>query len=340
MSDSIGAIVVGLGTHGRNAAKWAEEAGARIVGAVDPASAGKSLAAVAGEPLSPDVIIAPSFGSLDERSIREAEVVILAALLPPEALVDLAVSILEQGLNVITIVEFLFDAETLPGGMRERIEAAALQNNLSFVATGAQDIVWSGVVLQLTGAVRHLRSVNIVQKLGVDGYPEKFLREDCLVAATDQDFPAIAAGIKEHPSVLGAILPVMAREMGLVPLEPRRTVSRVTLDQPLPSATFGRDLAAGESIGIRDRVEVDTEEGIALTAELVTTAHQPGEHDVFEVVLDAEPRIEMNHTMIPGPLNVDATVVNRLADVVAARPGIVPTAELPRPAYRHLVRKY
>lgn len=337
MSDSIAAVVVGLGTHGRSTARLATEAGIRLVGAVDPASAGLPLASVAGGKTPSDVVVSESFAGLPAAARADAEIAIVAALLPPGKLVDLIVEILEQGINVITIVEFLFDAATLVPAERERIDTAARRNNVTFLATGAQDIAWSGLIIHLTGAVRRLKSVSIIQRLGVDGYPERFLREDCGVAAAPEDFPGLVAALKEQPAVLGAVLPVMAREMGLEPLEPRRSITPVTIGTPLLSETFGRDLLPGEAIGIRDLVELDTAEGITFSAELVTTAHRPGENDLFESVLDAEPRFELNHRMLPGPACVDATVINRLGDVLSARPGIVPSAELPRPAYRHLV---
>lgn len=335
MSEPIAAIIVGLGTHGRSTARLAAEAGVRILGAVDPATAGRSLAEVAGGQTSPNVVVSASFDEIPKDVLGQAQIVVLAALLPPAQLIDLTVGILEQSLNVITIVEFLFDAETLDPVSRNRIDTAARDNGVSFVATGAQDIAWSGLIIHLTGAVRRLKSVSIVQRLGVDGYPARFLRDECGVAVPEHEFAEVVAGIMALPSVLGAVLPVMAREMGLHPGVPRRSITAVTSHEALPSATFGRDLVPGESIGIRDEVAIDTAEGVTFTAELVTTAHQPGAQDVFASVLDAEPRFELSHTMLPGPLCVDATVINRLADTIAARPGIVPAAHLPRPAYRH-----
>lgn len=330
MDDAVSAVIIGLGTHGRSIARFATEAGVDIRAAVDPGSAGRPLAEVADLAAPSPLIVAA-----DTAQLPPADVAIVAALLPHAALLDLIVDLLDRGFNVLTIVEHLFDAEALAPADRERLDTAARQSGVSFVATGVQDIAWTGLVVQATGAVRGLSSVHIRQHLGVDGYPERFLRDECAIGVSEEDFPELLESLRTVPPVLGAVLPVLARQLGLTALPALRTLERVTSTEPLPSITLGRDLAPGEGIGLRDRLEIPTVEGIRLIAELTTTGRAPGDRDVFRTVIDAQPRFELSHQMEPGPLCVDATVINRITDVIAARPGVVPTVELPRPQYRH-----
>lgn len=365
--------IVGLGIHGRRIAALADDAGFRILAAADPALAGqrlhdatadaRSLAGDAGSldtahgsvtttagpaatsrveastaTLASPVVVA-SFDAIDPAVLAEVDVVVVAAQMPPAPLYDLIVSALERGTNVLTIVEHLFEPSLLPTEVRERIDAAAYAGGVSFVATGAQDVVWSGVVAHLTGAVRQLRGIEIVQRLGVDGYPEPFLVHDVAVTSTAETWPTVEAGLLEQPPVLGGILPTLARQLGLTAGTTTRTLTPVPTDRPLPSLTFGRDLLPGEHIGVVDEVRLDTAEGITLSASLETTAVQPGEgNDVYEARIDAMPTITLRHEMEPGPENVNAVTIHRVPHVVAARSGIVTIDELPMPVYRPLPR--
>lgn len=331
----INAIIVGLGIHGRRIAELAADAGVHLSGAADPAHAGTVLADLLPAGGASDLVVAASFAELDDTAVDTADIVIVAAQMPHGPLIDLIVGALERGRNVLTIVEQLFEPTLLDPADRERIDAAARSAGVTFAATGAQDVVWSGVVAHLTGAVRELRAIEIVQRLGVDGYPEPFVRGEVGAGTNAETFAEVEATLRAQPPVLGGILPLLARQLGLHGGAITRTITPVATDVAMPSQTFGRDLEPGEYIGSRDECRLDTAEGITISATLETTALPPGEgNDVYTARIDAIPAVTLQHEMDPGPENVNAIAVHRIGHVIAARPGLVSVDKLPMPVYR------
>lgn len=334
MQKNLSAIVIGLGHHGRSIARLAHEAGISVVAGVDPVAAGEPLGSVLGD----DAVSAPilaSHAELPSELVDRADVVVVAARLEMQEAVDLIAGYLRGGTNVVTIIEQLFDPSSLEVAQLAQLEDAAAAGGVSYLATGAQDVMWLGLVALATGGVRNLREVRITQRLGVDGYPVPFVQGEVGAGIRPEDFGPISAAALELPSVLGSVLPVLARGLGLAQLGFVRTYDPVLVDAPLQSASLGREIPVGESIGCLDRSVLTTAEGVTLTAELETTARQPGgANDVFEAVIDAEPGITLTHIMDPGPACVDATVVNRLRQVVEADPGVLTPLELPLVVHR------
>lgn len=330
MTSSVKAVVVGLGIHGQGIVRAAADAGIEIVGAVDPGHAGRGLGDLVGRPELPPLEVVATVADL-AWDTAGADITLVAAKLDVPPLVDLVEEILGHGTDVITIVEDMFDLVTFDPERHARLDTAAVAAGRTVVATGVQDVAWTGLVVHATALLRDLTSIRIHQHLGVDGYPREFV-EWVGIGLSRADFEAAADEARKSPSVLGAVLPVLARRLGLTTIEETREMAPYVIDEPLESVTLERVVPAGEPIGRRDVVTLRTAEGIDLVAELVTSAVMG--RDDFRAVLDGEPRVEIDHRLIPGNLVVDATLVNRIPDVIAARPGVVATVDLPSPRFR------
>jgi len=328
MSAPIRLAVVGLGTHGRSTCTVASAAGACVTGAADPAHAGRDLGELVGVPSLGGVTVG---ADLDAIAWAAVDVAVIAVKLPVGEVAGVIERVLAHGADVITIVEDLFDLDSFAPELRERLDRTAKAAGHTVVATGSQDAGWGGIALHATALVRDLRGIHLRQHVGVDGYPEEFLRW-CGIGVDRDEWQDAADVAAETPSVFGAILPVLTRKLGFTVTEQSREMQVITQDEPFSSVTYGRDIPAGQAIGRRDLVTLQTAEGIAMTAELSTSAVLGD--DVYTLTLDAYPSLELRHRIEPGHASVDATVINRLPDVLAAPPGLVATVDLPTPYYR------
>lgn len=334
MHEPLNLIIVGLGHHGRSIAALAHQAGAVIIAAADPATAGAPLAEVLGIPgLMP--VVAASASEIAPEVVQQADVLVLSAKLGVDEAVAEIERTLVSGVNVVTIIEQLFDPADFTAEQRARLETAALAGRATYFATGCQDVMWLGMAALAVGGARNLRSVTVTQRFGVDGYPVPFVQGELGAGLAAHEFAAVAEEAMRHPAVLGSVLPLLARHLRLEVSAQRRAVEPVHLQQARFSESLGREIAVGEAIGSRDETVLESAQGITLRAVLETTAVPPGgENDLFELVVDADPVIRLTHLMDPGPACVDATVINRLWQVRDAAPGIVTTFDLPFPTYR------
>lgn len=78
-----------------------------------------------------------------------------------------------------------------------------------------------------------------------------------------------------------------------------------------------------------------TAQRIDVIGNFYVTFLYPGETATNRWLIDGAPRIDMVTTDFPGDDITAAVVVNRIPDVIAARPGVLCVDELPEGRYRH-----
>ena len=93
-------------------------------------------------------------------------------------------------------------------------------------------------------------------------------------------------------------------------------------------------LKSGDATGMSAVVTTETEEGITLETKCVGKVYAPDEFDINEWTVIGEPETTVT---VQRPATVELTcadIVNRIPDVINARPGFVPTSQMPEPTYR------
>ena len=85
---------------------------------------------------------------------------------------------------------------------------------------------------------------------------------------------------------------------------------------------------AGDATGMSAVVTTQTEEGIIVESECIGKVYAPDEFDKNEWTVYGEPNTTIT---VARPATVEltcATVVNRIPDIINAKSGFVPTAEI------------
>lgn len=319
--------------HGRSIVRTGTAAGVDFVGAIDPFQSGADLGQLTDLAELAGVRAAASPDALDWEAL-EADIAIVAITAAPAEVVDVLESLLRRGVDVITIVEDMYDLRLIDPALHERLDATAKSAGRTVVATGSQDISWGGIAVAASGLVRGLRSIELAQHVGVDGYPEEFVRW-VGIGATEQEWRDAADVAGQTPSVFGGILPTIARALGLEITGQQRQMEIFTLEHDVHSQTFGRVIPAGQPAGRKDTVTLQTAQQVTLTAQLVTSVVMG--QDTYHAEISGENSLRLDLEMLPAPPSVDATLVNRIPDVLAAAPGIVATTDLPLARYRQSI---
>ena len=81
-------------------------------------------------------------------------------------------------------------------------------------------------------------------------------------------------------------------------------------------------------------VTAKTEEGITIEAECIGKVYAKDEYDKNEWTIIGEPETTVT---VKRPATVELTcadIVNRIPDVINAKPGFIPTSQMPEPKYR------
>lgn len=117
---------------------------------------------------------------------------------------------------------------------------------------------------------------------------------------------------------------------------PSFVVRKVIAAADTPSRSLGRVIDAGSLLGVIGTATVTSHEGPRFTFEQSGCVYGPSQSDVNEWIVRGEPEeLRLRNDRAPTRLATCTQVVNRIPDVIAARPGFVTAADLPRPRYGH-----
>ncbi len=104
----------------------------------------------------------------------------------------------------------------------------------------------------------------------------------------------------------------------------------------MQSRALGRAIGRGSLLGVTDTATIATEEGPSFTFQQTGCVYGAGEYDLNEWVVRGEPdELRLRNDRVPTRLATCTQVINRIPDVINARPGFVTVADLPRLRYRH-----
>ncbi|MBI5069405.1 MAG: dihydrodipicolinate reductase [Deltaproteobacteria bacterium] len=315
-------VLVGLGPTGLAIARAVlETPDLRIVGAVDPAHQGRTLAEVLGGP-APSVTIAADpariLGSARGGVLLHA---VGGDLDDAEPLLTQAV---RAGLTVVSTCEELCYPWLAHEKLAERLDKLAESRDVAVLATGvtpgfALDRL-PGFLSQVTGPVRHLRAVRVVDAAAASPGQAGALGIGLEAAAFDE---ASDRGDLGQPGMAqSAALAALGCGFELDEVEESLEPVLAEAARPGPPA-----VARGAVAGVRHSVRgfVDGAERVQLTLRVEVGAADP--HD--EVELDARPPLSLR---IPGGVpGLEATawaVVNAAAPATLLR-GLVTVLDLP-----------
>lgn len=255
----------------------------------------------------------------------------------------------ELGINAITTCEEAFYSWNSHPTLTKKIDELAKKNNCTIAGSGYQDIFWGQLISSICGSTQSIKKIigeswYNVEEYGIAlaeahgaGYTlaefdEKIASVDRI---SDEERNEMINNGTYLPSYMWNVNGWLCDKLGLTVKHQSQECVPETYDKDIESSTLGKTIKAGDATGMSAVVTTETEEGITLVTKCVGKVYAPDEFDINEWTVEGEPNTTIT---VQRPATVEltcATIVNRLSDLIAAKPGFVPTAEFGELNFKH-----
>ncbi|MDB5724567.1 MAG: 4-hydroxy-tetrahydrodipicolinate reductase [Novosphingobium sp.] len=210
------------------------------------------------------------------------------------------------------------------------IEGMAREHGVTFTGSGIWDMsrIWSGIlaagpctditsidITSLSDAEAQTHSLEQMKQFAISEPIKRFYEKGI-------DKSVLAHAFKSVPEMVLVAL-------GYDVIKTTSVVEPVVFDEAVPSrhAPDGQ-FPAGLCMGIRMRSKTTTRQGVTGTAMVDSRIIKPGEIEAMYWSVEGKPRTRIHVERLDSAHATASNLFNRIPDVIAARPGIVPVFEL------------
>jgi 4-hydroxy-tetrahydrodipicolinate reductase len=210
------------------------------------------------------------------------------------------------------------------------IDALAKRNGVTFTGGGIWDMsrIWSGILV--AGPCTDIESFFHSSITDAEGQSQSkwMLEQHIGVGLTVEEFKA--RGLEASPVAVSykTIPEHVLWALGYTITRTRAYVEPVLFDVPVHSPLMERTVPAGTSVGSRIVGEIETAQGVTARAEIEIRLFKPGEVEHMFWSVQGKPRTRVRTERSDSGHATAACLFNRIPDVIAAAPGIVPVSQL------------
>ena len=329
--------------------RYVYEKGAEIVGALDinPAVIGKDIGEIMG--CEPKGVKVTSVENAEELLTElKPDVVIVTTMSLLSDLEDPLMLCARLGLNAITTCEEAFYSYNSNPVLSNKINELAVKNNCTITGSGYQDIYWGELISAIAGSTHNITKIKGSSSYNVEDYGIALAEAhgsgltldefDEKIASVDrmskEERDALINSGTYSPSYMWNVNGWLAGKLGLTVTSQTQKCVPMTYPEDIESSTLGMTVKAGDATGMSAIVTTETAEGIVIESECIGKVYGPDEFDKNEWTVMGEPDTTI---VVNRPATVEltcATIVNRLPDVINAKPGFIPTHEIDELMYR------
>ena len=329
--------------------RYVYEKGAEIVGALDinPAVIGKDIGEIMG--CEPKGVKVTSVENAEELLTElKPDVVIVTTMSLLSDLEDPLMLCARLGLNAITTCEEAFYSYNSNPVLSNKINELAVKNNCTITGSGYQDVYWGELISAIAGSTHNITKIKGSSSYNVEDYGIALAEAhgsgltldefDEKIASVDrmskEERDALINSGTYTPSYMWNVNGWLAGKLGLTVTSQTQKCVPMTYPEDIESSTLGMTVKAGDATGMSAIVTTETAEGIVIESECIGKVYGPDEFDKNEWTVMGEPDTTI---VVNRPATVEltcATIVNRLTDVINAKPGFIPTHEMDELMYR------
>jgi 4-hydroxy-tetrahydrodipicolinate reductase len=323
--------IYGIGFCGKILTRLIDEKGWEIVSAYNRAGdkVGQDLGRLAG--LGKDLgVIVQDYEKADYSRLN-ADVALIAGPDSIEKAFPIYERFLKAGVNVLSLGSDAYDPWQFPE-VAAKIEALAQANGVTFTGGGLWDMtrIWSGLIA--AGPCVRIDSIEYStttdpSRQGVHWFPV------CGIGVPLEDFhktvPPISKDLKFSNSGYGKLSIILLQHFGYTVSGIRMSQHEpIVFDEPVYCKELDKELPAGMCVGRRTQVEVDTKEGVTARSTAELRLFKPGEVEHSTWRINGLPSVQITVIREESDIAQASSVLNRVPDVLAAEPGIVPIMKM------------
>ncbi len=349
MSEKIRVAQYGCGKMSVYTMRYVYEKGAEIVAAfdIDQNKIGKDIS----------TLIGGDYKGVMISDVKEAEEVLRKV--KPDICIITTMSLFKDvysafevcaklGINAISTCEEAFFPMNSNPTLTKKLDEMAKESGCTLTGAGYQDIYWGNLIATIAGSTHNITKIVGSSSYNVEDYGialakahgaglslEDFDKEVASVdRVTDEQRQKVIESGDYLPSYMWNVNGWLAARLGLEITHQTQKTVPTTHTTDLESSTLGMTVKAGDATGMSAVVTTTTKQGITLETQCIGKVYAPEDFDKNEWTIYGEPDTTV---VINKPSTVEltcATIVNRIPDVINARPGFVPTEEMPVLDYR------
>ena len=333
-------IQYGVGKMSLYTMRYVYEKGGEIVGAVDvnPDVIGKDIGDILGTEKKNVTVV----------SVQDAEKMMMET--KPDVAIVTTMSLISDveealmlcaklGVNAITTCEEAFYPGNSNPTITKKLDEMAKKTGCTITGSGYQDIYWGQLISSIAASTQTIKKIKGSSSYNVEDYGialakahgagltlEEFDKQVASVdRITDDERQKMIDSGEYLPSYMWNVNGWLCNKLGLTVKHQTQVTVPQTYKEDIYSETLGMTVKAGDATGMSAVVTTETEEGIVIESECIGKVYSKEDFDKNEWTVEGEPNTTL---VINRPATVEltcASVVNRIPDVINAKPGYVPT---------------
>ncbi len=342
-------VQYGVGKMSLYTMRYVYEKGGEIVGAIDinPAVIGKDIGDILGTEKK-NVFVTSAENAKEMLEKVKPDICIVTTMSLLNDLESPLMLCAELGINAITTCEEAFYPENSNPVLTHKIDELAKKNNCTISGSGYQDIYWGQLVTSVAASTHKITKIKGSSSYNVEEYGIALAKahgaglslkdfEEQIASAdniSDEERQKLINSGEFLPSYMWNVNGWLCSKLGLTPISQTQKCVPQTYKEDIFSSTLNMTVKAGDATGMSAVVTTKTQEGIEIETECIGKVYSKDDYDKNEWTIEGEPTTTL---VIARPNTVEltcATIVNRIPDVIKAKPGYVTTEKFGDLEYR------
>ncbi len=347
--DKIKVVQIGTGKMAKYTMRYVYEKGGIVVGAIDVNKAviGKDIGLIMDrEPVG--VVVTALQDAQNLLLEVKPDICIVETMSLLSDVEDVLLLCASLGINAITTCEEAFYSWNSNPIATKKIHELAVKNNCTITGSGYQDIYWGQLISSIAGSTQTIKQIKGSSSYNVEDYGIALAQAHgaglSLAEFEEQIASVDKISIEQRKQLInsGTYAPSymwntngwLASKLGLTVIDQSQKCIPTTCEHDIHSTTLEMTIPKGNATGMSAVVTTKTKEGIEIVSECIGKVYAEEDFDKNQWSVLGEPDTTI---IVNRPQTVEltcATIVNRLADVINAQPGFIPTSQMGELTYK------